>query len=87
MKNLLGVFKPGAVHTIARFHGYTVSLAPIKALPCLCFSRLWRRKPSHPLRGWSVTQTGLKKDPDNPACLADLSRRSFYEGGSFSEGG
>jgi hypothetical protein len=33
----LGVFKPGAVHTIARIHGYTVKLAPIKALPCLCF--------------------------------------------------
>ena len=37
----MGVFKP----------------APIKALPCLCFSRLWRKNPSHPLRGWSVTHS------------------------------
>jgi hypothetical protein len=28
-----------------------------------------------------------KENPNDPACLADLSRRSFNEGGSFSEGG
>jgi hypothetical protein len=31
-----------------------------------------------------LVQTSFKKDPDNPACLADLSRRSFNEGESFS---
>ena len=35
--------------------GHTVLLAPIKALPCLCFFRPWRKNPSHPLCGWSVT--------------------------------
>jgi hypothetical protein len=32
---LLGVFKPGALHKLARIHGYTVLLAPVKALLCL----------------------------------------------------
>jgi len=44
----LGVFKPGALHP--------VTSAPIKALPCLCFFRLWRKNPGHPPCGWSVTQ-------------------------------
>jgi hypothetical protein len=38
-----------------RIHGYTVLLAPIKALPCLCIFRRWRKNPSHSLCGWSVT--------------------------------
>jgi hypothetical protein len=33
----LGVFKPGALHKVARIPGYIASLEPIKALPCLCF--------------------------------------------------
>ena len=45
---LLGIFKPGALHPVIP--------APIKALPSLCFFRLWRKNPSHPLCGWSVTQ-------------------------------
>ncbi|MEE9497088.1 MAG: hypothetical protein V3V39_11230 [Desulfobacterales bacterium] len=43
--NLIGRFKPGALHEITRLydhnitrsHGYTVTPAPIKALACLCF--------------------------------------------------
>jgi hypothetical protein len=42
----LGVFKPDDLHP--------VTPAPIKALVCLYFSRLWRKNHSHPLRGWSV---------------------------------
>jgi hypothetical protein len=45
MPTEFGVFKPGALHeitrlydyTIARFHAYTVTLAPIKALACIYF--------------------------------------------------
>jgi hypothetical protein len=44
-KTLLGVCKPGAVHTITRLHDHTiirshastVTPAPLKALPCLYF--------------------------------------------------
>jgi hypothetical protein len=37
--------------------------------------------------GGAGRKVAKKKNPDNPACRANLSRRSFNEGGSYSEGG
>jgi hypothetical protein len=45
---LIGFSKPGASHP--------VSPATIGALRAPVFSRLWRKNPSHPLCGWSLTQ-------------------------------
>jgi ABC-type uncharacterized transport system auxiliary subunit len=45
---IIGFSKPGASHP--------VSLATIGALRAPVFSRLWRKNPSHPLCGWSLTR-------------------------------
>jgi ABC-type uncharacterized transport system auxiliary subunit len=45
---IIGFSKPGASHP--------VSPATIGALRAPVFSRLWRKNPSHPLCGWSLTR-------------------------------
>jgi hypothetical protein len=52
----IGSSKPGALRP--------VSPAAIGALRAPVFCGLWRKNPSHPLRGWSLTQNTRKSRPD-----------------------
>jgi hypothetical protein len=48
---LFGCFQTGCFahdYTVARVHGYTALLAPIKALACLCFFPPIAEKPKQP---------------------------------------
>ena len=48
---MIGFSKPGASHPVC-----TALFSTIWALRAPVFSRLWRKNPSHPLCGWSLTR-------------------------------
>ena len=48
-----------ASHKNVRIHGSTALFSTIGALRAPVFYRLWRQNPSHPLCGWSLTQSNF----------------------------
>jgi hypothetical protein len=67
------------LHKVERIHGYTVLLAPIKALPCLCFfpPMAEKSKPPAPRMVGDSKNGQTQLSPRRPCFFSEASYRRF----------